>query len=186
MRSQKTIYFTAEEYFTLIRRATYKSEYIKGGIFAIVNETKPHHLIVGNTYASIHQQLETGFVYALNMQVQVTPSGLHTYPDIVITGDEERFLDEYQDTLLNPKVIIEVCSKSTESYDRGEKFDWYCQFEDLKEYLLIYQNKVLIEHAIRQENEEWLWIQINDLQDTVPLYTIDCELTLTEVYNKVF
>jgi Uma2 family endonuclease len=188
MRFQPTLYFTPEEYLILSRRATYKSEYIDGGIFAVVNESKAHHLIVGNLFTALHKQLKKrpAFIYALNMSVQVNPSGLQTYPDIVVTGDDEAFVDAYQDTLLNPIVIIEVISDSTEMYDRGFKFKWYCQVDSLKEYFLIAQDKYLIEQAVRQADNEWLWTKKNNQKEIIFISSIDCQITLAEVYQKVF
>ncbi|HEX3035918.1 MAG TPA: Uma2 family endonuclease, partial [Thermodesulfobacteriota bacterium] len=124
-------------------------------------------------------------VYSNDMRVKVAPTGLYTYPDVVTLCGEAKFDDEQRDTLLNPTLIIEVLSKSTEGYDRGEKFEHYRKLESLAEYLLVSQDKHHVDYYVRQPNNQWLLSEAGNLQATVQLPSISCNLALTEVYDKV-
>ena len=188
MSSQPQLaYLTPDEYLIFERKANDKSEYFNGEIFAMAGASKKHNLIVGNAFAELHAQLKKRpcQIYANDMRVKVSATGLYTYPDIVAVCEKEQFDDKEKDTLLNPTLIIEVLSDSTEAYDRGEKFKQYRQLASLKEYVLIAQNKYLIEHYVRQPNEQWLFSETDDLQNTMQFSAINCHLTLHEVYNKV-
>jgi Uma2 family endonuclease len=118
------------------------------------------------------------------MRVKVSLTGLYTYPDVVVVCGEIRFEDVDNDTLLNPTVIVEVPSASTEAYDRGEKFAHYRRLESLQEYLLVAQDKVRIEHYVRQ-GAQWLLSEASALDETVHLAAIDCDMVLRDVYDKV-
>jgi Uma2 family endonuclease len=119
------------------------------------------------------------------MRVKVSPTGLYTYPDVTVVCGEAQFEDHQQDTLLNPTLIVEVLSESTEAYDRGGKFAHYRKLPSLVEYVLIAPTKSHIEHYIRQPDNRWLLAEADSLHDTVYLASIDCHLALAEVYDKV-
>ena len=170
MVSQSRIaYVTSEEYLIFERSASYKSEYFNGEIFAMAGASKKHNLIVGNTFAELHSQLKKRLcqVYSNDMRVKVSDTGSYTYPDIVVACEQEQFDDKYKDTLLNPVVIIEVLSDSTEAYDRGGKFEHYRHLVSLLEYVLIAQDKYLIERYVRQSDWQWLSSEASDLQDII-------------------
>lgn len=187
MPSQPKPRYTPEEYLTLERKAEYKSEYFAGEIFAMSGASEQHNLIAGNVFAALHAQFRNRpcKVYANDMRVKVSPTGLYTYPDVVALCGEPQFDDEQKDTLLNPVVIIEVLSPSTEAYDRGDKFGHYRKLTSLAEYVLISQEKPHIEHYVRQPDNQWLLSEASSLQDTVQLPSINCTLMLAEVYDKV-
>ena len=114
-----------------------------------------------------------------------TPSTLsYFYPDIVVVCDEPRFEDDVFDTVLNPIVLVEVLSPSTETYDRGEKFSHYRQIESLKEYILVSQDRVNVERYLRKP-DEWGLTFFQDLNDVLPIASIQCELPLHEIYERV-
>src|SRR5205085_5334550 len=125
--SSQEVYYTPEEYLILERQAEYKSEYFNGEIFAMTGASRRHNLVAANVLASLHGQLRKRpcEVYSSDMRVKVSPTGLYTYPDVVVVCNDPLFDDKQKDTLLNPTVLIEVLSKSTASYDRGEKFEHY-------------------------------------------------------------
>jgi Uma2 family endonuclease len=122
--------------------------------------------------------------YASDMRVKVSSTGLYTYPDLVAICGEVVFDDEHTDTLLNPTVIVEVLSPSTEAYDRGEKFAHYRRLESLQEYVLVSQDKVRIEWFVRQ-GAQWILSEASGLDETVRLESIGCDLVLRDVYDKV-
>jgi len=124
-------------------------------------------------------------VYSTDLRVKVSPTGLYTYPDIIVICDKSEFDDEHNDTLTNPMLIVEVLSKSTEDYDRGKKFENYRTLRSFKEYLLISQERHHIEHFVRQPNNRWLLSETNRLEETVRLASVNCELALSEIYDKI-
>ncbi len=146
-----------------------------------------HNQITANVLADIHTQFKKRpcRVYASDMRVKVSPTGLYTYPDVVALCDKPRFDDEQKDTLLNPTVIIEVLSDSTANYDRGNKFKHYRTLDALVEYILIAPDECHVEHYVRQANNQWLLSETNDLQAIIELRSIDCHLALSDVYDKV-
>ena len=150
-------HYTPEEYLALERKASCKSEYVNGQIIAMTRASRIHNLIAGNFYRDASQQLRGRpcEAYISDMRVKVRHTGLYTYPDVVVVCGETRFEDVDNDTLLNPTVIVEVLSASTEAYDRGEKFAHYRRLESLQEYVLVAQDKVRMEHYA-QQGAQWL------------------------------
>lgn len=187
MSLQPQHYYSPTEYLALERKAERKSEYLSGEIFAMSGASEGHNLIAGNVFAALHAQLRGRpcRVYVSDMRVKVSPTGLYTYPDVVALCGKPVFDDEQKDTLLNPTVIIEVLSPSTEAYDRGDKFAHYRRLESLAEYVLISQEKFRVELYVRQPDNQWLLSEAGDLQDTVRLPSVACELVLAEVYENV-
>jgi Uma2 family endonuclease len=178
--------YTPEEYLALERKATQKSEYVNGQVFAMSGASRAHNLIAGNVYREISSQLKGRpcEAYVSDMRVKVSTTGLYSYPDVVAVCGEIRFDDEQKDTLLNPTVLVEILSSSTEAYDRGEKFAHYRQLESLQEYVLVGQDKVRVEHFVRQ-GDQWVLTEASNLDDTVHLASIGCRLALREIYDKV-
>ena len=178
--------YTPEQYLTLERKADYKSEYINGYIVAMSGASRQHNLIAGNIFREVSLQLKGGpcEAYINDMRVKVSPTGLYTYPDVVVACEEIRFDDEHTDTLLNPTVIVEVLSPSTEAYDRGEKFGHYRGLTSLQDYLLVAQDRICVEHYVRQ-GDRWVLSDAKDPDETVHLGAIDCDLMLREVYDRV-
>ncbi len=187
MASQPKTYFTPEEYLELERQAEYKSEYFNGEIFAMGGASPRHVLIVTNVVAELRSQLKKQpcTVYSTDLRVRVSPTGLYTYPDVVVVCGKPLFSDERKDTLTNPKLIVEVLSKSTKNYDRGDKFEQYRTLESLKEYVLIAQDRYHTEHHTRQADNTWLLSETNRIEDSIELISIGCQLELVEIYDKV-
>jgi len=176
------------EYLTIERAADCKSEFYGGELFAMAGGSRLHNLIAGNVARHLGNQLEQRprEVYPSDMRVKVSASGLYTYPDVVVVCGEPQFEDDEVDTLLNPTLIVEVLSRTTEAYDRGEKFDHYRRLPSLEGYILIAQDQYRVERYLRQSgSEEWILTSFSDPQNTVPLSPIGCELTLAQIYLKV-
>ncbi|MCP5159098.1 MAG: Uma2 family endonuclease [Gammaproteobacteria bacterium] len=187
MPLQPKPHLTPEDYLTLERSADFKSEYFDGEIFAMTGASEPHNLIVINAGSEIRQQLKKRpcKLYANDMRVKVSPTGLYTYPDLVVVCGKAEFDDTHLDTLLNPTLIIEVLSDSTEAYDRGRKFEHYRKLESLVEYVLIAQHRPHVESYQRQSDRQWLLTESHGLENKLSLRSIDCELALAEIYDKV-
>jgi Uma2 family endonuclease len=180
-------YLTPQEYLAVERAAQERSEYADGVMVGMTGGNRNHNLIVGNVFGELRQQLkgQPCEVYASDLRVRVAETGLYTYPDVVVVRGEPRFEDEYVDTLLNPTLIVEVLSPSTESYDRGKKFEHYRTLGSLAEYLLVAQDEPRIERFLRQEGGLWLFGEAAGLDASLLLPSIGCELRLAEVYDKV-
>lgn len=178
--------FTPAEYLAMERRAEYKSEYINGQIFAMAGASRAHNLITWNIARELGSQLKNRpcEAYVAGMRVKVDATGLYTYPDAVVVCGDIRLEDTHNDTLLNPTVIVEVLSPSTESYDRGEKFAHYRRLPSLREYLLVAQDRMRVEHYLRGD-EHWILTELNEPEALLELPTIDCGVLLKDIYDKV-
>ena len=179
-------YLTPKEYLAFERKATTKHEYLNGQIVAMSGASFAHNFITVNIATSLNVQLMEGEcrVATSDMRVKVTEIDSYFYPDVVVVCGEPRAEDDTFDTLLNPVLIVEVLSPSTEGYDRGEKFDHYQQIVSLKDYILISQDEVRVEHYCRQESE-WLQSEFQGLEDVLSLLSIGCELRLSDIYRRV-
>lgn len=178
---------SVEAYLECERAAEVRHEYLAGEVFAMVGASEPHNLIVTNVVAGLHQQLKGRpcKIYAADMRVKVAPSGLYTYPDVVVVCGPGQFDDEQRDTLLNPTLLIEVLSASTEAYDRGDKFEHYRKLASLAEYILIAQDRPHVDQFTRRPDNQWLLAESEGRGATARLASIEAELALAEVYDKV-
>lgn len=181
--------YSPEEYLTLERKSEHRSEYVNGRVFAMSGASREHNLIAGNVFAEIRTQFRGRDceAYVGDMRVKVRSTGMYTYPDVVAVCGGPQFEDLQVDTLINPVVIVEVLSPSTEAYDRGEKFAHYRKLESLQDYVLVAQDRVLIEHFARygDTGDQWVLTELSDLDGTLSLASIGCVLTLREVYDRV-
>ncbi|MBI1278315.1 MAG: Uma2 family endonuclease [Anaerolineaceae bacterium] len=178
--------WTVEEYLDFERQSEEKHEYYAGEIFAMSGASRRHNLIVINTGTTLNAQVAQRAceVYPSDMRVKVNKIK-YTYPDVTVVCGEPRFEDGKFDTLLNPTIIIEVLSPSTEDYDRGTKFKHYMSITSLKEYVLIAQDEIRLDHYTRQSIGDWHISVSNSVETTVSLPSIDCTLLLSDIYRKV-
>ena len=179
--------YTAEQYLSIERAAQFRSEFFRGEMFAMVGASRKHNLIAGNVFGELHRQFKDRKceVYQSDMRVKVNATGLYTYPDVVVTCDEPRFEDDQVDTFLNPKVVVEVLSPSTELWDRGKKFKHYRNIPSLREYVLISQDHVMVEKFAINAEGQWALSDCRTLEDILVLGSISCELRLSDVYARI-
>jgi Uma2 family endonuclease len=179
--------FTPEEYLLIERGADFKSEYLDGEIFAMSGATLPHNQIALNVSTEFANQLadKTCQPLASDMRVGVTARGPFFYPDVLVVCGEPQLRDGTKDCLMNPSVIVEVLSPSTENYDHVQKFANYQQIATLTDYLLIAQDEPRIEHYSRQSGGGWLLNTITGLDGGLTLPSIACELRLSKAYRRV-
>lgn len=182
----RTLRYTPAEYLARERPSATRHEYLDGYLFEMAGASREHNLITSNLNRELGSQLRDRpcEVYSSEMRVCVGPTGLYTYPDVVVVCGEPRFQDGELDTLLNPTVLVEVLSPSTEAYDRGLKFGHYRRLATVREYVLVAQDRVLVERFTRQ-GEEWLLAELNRPEDVLRLASIGCEVPLREIYAKV-
>ncbi len=187
MSSQLNTYLSTEEYLTIERKAERKSEYFAGEMFALAGTTKRHNIITGNIVRVLGNQLldRPCNVYSMDMRVKVSETGKYTYPDIAVVCGEEKFEDAEMDTLINPTVLIEVLSDSTEAYDRGKKFEHYQRIESFAEYILVTQTPYRVEQFIRESERKWSYSEYRSAEDVAQLVSVECELLLKDIYVKV-
>jgi len=178
---------TPEEYLTRERAAEFKSEYFNGEVFAMAGARHEHVFVRDNLAGELHSMLKgTGCrAVSTDMRVCVSKTGLYTYPDIAIVCGKPEFADEEFDTLMNPSVIIEVLSPSTENYDRVAKFAHYRQIATLREYVLVSQNTMLVETFSRKDDGTWAFRDFSDPAVPFELATISISIPLVEIYRDV-
>lgn len=183
----KQTHYTAEEYLSLERSASIKSEFHDGQIRAMTGASRAHNLITINIARELSQQLKSRpcEAYVNDMRVKAAKARSYHYPEIAVVCGTPEFEDAQLDILLNPTLLIEVLSPSTEAYDRGGKFANYRKIASLREYLLVTQDQPGIERYLRQD-EVWLLSEAEGLDASVSLESIACRLSLREVYDKVF
>ena len=182
----KTRYSSAE-YLELERQAETRHEFAGGEIYAMAGGNKRHNGIAVNVVRLLGNQLleRDCAIYGSDMRVKITSTGKYTYPDVVAVCGEEIFEDKDEDTLLNPMLIVEVLSKSTEAYDRGGKFEYYQTIESFQEYVLITQEPFRVEQFVRKDTSIWTYFEFRKPDEVVKLNSINCELSLKDIYHKI-
>jgi Uma2 family endonuclease len=187
MQEARQTYLTPEEYLALERQSETKSEYFNGEIYAMSGASEAHNLIFANLVSLLIIALRGRpcKTYPSDMRVQVRATGLYTYPDASVVCGRAEFSNQQKNTLRNPTVVFEVLSSTTESYDRGAKFAHYRTLESLTDYVLVLQTEARIEHFARQATDKWLLSVYQGLGAVALLPSIDCELPLTDLYDKV-
>ena len=188
--------YTVEEYLALERESEERHEYLDGLIYAMAGESGEHGDICTNVTGQLYDQLrdkpcrvrskDTKVLSGPKPRNRFSMKDLFSYPDVVVICGEPEYLDSHRDVLLNPTVIIEVLSSSTESFDRGEKFRRYREHNaSLTDYVLVSQSMLLIEHYRRQPNGEWVFVAVSGLEASLRLASINCTLRLADVYDRV-
>lgn len=209
MHLHKKYKITADEYLNSERLSEFKSEYFNGEIFAMAGASREHNQISANIIRVLGNQLLESpcTVFSSDMKIKIEAIEKYTYPDIVVVcgnGEFEGEMDaqEYErkegkeigknykgdkqnDILLNPLVVMEILSASTEAYDRGDKFSHYQYIESFVEYLLISQSLYRVEKFMRQKNGTWIYSNYQDIGDIVKIESISCELPVAEIYRKI-
>jgi Uma2 family endonuclease len=178
---------TEAEYVAIERQAGIKSDFIDGRMHARAGRNRNHCLILTNTVSELSNQLRKKpcEVYNSDMRVKVARTGLYTYPDVVVVCGEPEFLDDEEDTLLNPTLIIEVLSDSTARYVRTFKAARYRKLPSLRQYVIVEQEEPLIEVYTRSPDDEWTLKDAAGLTDSVTVKSIRCQLPLASVFEKV-
>jgi Uma2 family endonuclease len=177
---------TEAEYLAIERAALTKSDFYDGEMCAMAGARRNHNLIVANVVSELSEQLRKGLceVYPSDMRVRVAKTGLYTYPDAVVVCGEPEFLDDTEDTLLNPTLLVEVLSQSTSTYDRGFKSPRYRELRSLKGYVLIEQEQPLVE-VYRRSRGKWTLDDARALSSSIALSSIGCTLRMAAVYEKI-
>lgn len=188
--------FTIDQYLAIERAAQERCLFFDGEIYSMAGESDAHGIISVNVVVSLGSQLRDTPCSARTKDTKVRSSpiptsgkataGMFSYPDILVVCGEPEFHDAYRDIILNPKVILEILSESTEAFDRGDKFDRYQSWNpSLTDYLLISQDKPQIEHFTRQPDGTWSYRRYQGLEANVSIPSIHCVLKLDDVYDRI-
>jgi len=188
-----TSFITPEEYLAAERTSTERHEYVNGRVYPMYKQveglagaSRAHVLISANLVRELGNQLRGGAceLYANDMRVKVAVTGMYTYPDLVVACGSPRFEGEREETLLDPTLIVEILSPSTEAYDRGEKFAHYRQLPSLTAYVLVAQDRPAVERFVRR-GDGWVLGETVGLDAAVPLDAIGCTLPMRAIYDRV-
>lgn len=187
MSGQPKTFLTEEQYLEIERQAEFKSEYFQGEMFAMAGAVEAHNLLVNRFSNLLYLRPDRGAcrTYTNDMRVQVSETRLSTYPDVIVVCEEPQFLDKRRDNLLNPSLIVEVLSPSTEAYDRGRKFDQYKTIDSFKEYLLVSTDRIHVDLYTRQPFGRWLLTSADAVEDALDLQSIAFRLSLSELYAGI-
>ncbi|HTD67708.1 MAG TPA: Uma2 family endonuclease [Candidatus Limnocylindria bacterium] len=178
---------TEAEYLAIERAAETKSEFYEGEMFAMAGGTRSHSRICMNLAREFGNKLLDHRYQPFNtdLRIKIEASGLYTYPDLSVVCGEDHHVDEEKDTPINPTVIVEMLSDSTEAYGRGKNSSTTGQIPSLKEYVLVSQNQPRVEQFIRQANNEWLLREAFGLNAMPLLSFLEITISLAEVFRNV-
>ena len=188
MASQQQPTCTPEQYLARERMAETKSEFFDGRTYAMSGASRSHARITTNLIAALHGQLRgrTCDVFTSDLKVRVSQTGLYTYPDATVVCGEAHFADDAFDVLLNPTLVVEVLSPSTEAYDRGQKFAHYMRLPSIREYVLVAQSRMRVERFTRRDDgQAWVLTVAEGADATVDLPSIGCVLRVGDLYERV-
>lgn len=182
-----TTSYTEEEYLAFDLDSDIKNEYANGQIFAMAGAHPDHSRITMDTASTLNIQLMDGRceVFQSEQRVKVSKTGAYRYPDVVVVCDSAEFADTNPPSLLNPTVIIEVLSKSTEDKDYNQKLQEYRRIPSLKEYIIISQDKPQVERFLRQDDINWLYTALEGIDKNIDLPSIGCTLKFSDIYRRV-
>lgn len=184
--SQPQKVYTADEYLKMERRQANKHEFSNGRILATAGSTRRHNLIGTNATIAIGSRLSGNKceIYANDMRVRMSTTQF-CYPDVIIVNGEPAFADEQTDVLLNPTVVIEIFSNPNGMNDKTEKLESYLAMDSVRECLLIKEEDMRVEHYAKQNPKQWIYRIYNDREDVVTLDSINCKISLAEVYAQI-
>ena len=187
MTTQTVTHVTPDEYLAAERLSEYRSEYLDGGVYPMTGGSTNHIRIVANlTHQLLNQLHERDCdVFPTEMKVRLQESRKFFYPDVVVVCGELRYHDDRKDIIVNPDLVVEVLSPSTEAFDRGKKFEAYQTIDSLKEYLLVAQDKPRVEQYVRNGDGKWTFAATEGLESSLALPSIESTLNLSAVYKRV-
>jgi Uma2 family endonuclease len=177
---------TPEQYLKIERKAGFKSEYYAGEMFAMAGAMIAHNIISSNAISLLGEQCRRRPCQVLgsDMRIKVSQTGLYTYPDVVALCGKPQLEDDHVDTLLNPDLIIEVLSPTTEAYDRGRKFEHYRTIPSLAQYVLIASDRISVDIYSRDQEGRWILTSASKPEDVVQLGSVECSMRIAYLYDK--
>src|SRR5271165_3261311 len=183
MASQPAEPLTEEQYLHLERLAETKSEFHNGQMFAMAAASPTQGLLADRIGALLDRQMPPGCrTFNADLRIKIQSAGLYTYADCSVVCGDLQYAGDQRDVILNPLLIVEVLSPSTEGYDRGKKFELYRTIESFREYLIVHQDRQHIEHYSRQDDGSWLLREQTGAGGSIAIARLDARISLTELY----
>lgn len=178
--------YTVEEYLDSERGSAIKHEFANGKVLSTAGSNRIRSLIASNTTIAIGNRIhgQKNEIYASNMRIQLNPTRF-AYPDVVIVSGKPNFTDDQNDVLLNPAIAVEIFSKNTNFHDKTEKLECYLAMDSIREYLLIKEDEMRVEHYAKQNLKQWIYRIYNDREEIISLESINCKISLTEIYAQI-
>jgi Uma2 family endonuclease len=178
---------TPAEYLAAEALSDQKHEYVRGEVFAMAEATPKHNLICGNIIGALRDRLRGRrcAVMPSDQHVYVEASDLGTYPDVTVLCEPARFHREFPRSLVNPSILVEVLSPSTEAYDRGAKFEHYRHLDSLREYVLVASDGFAVDHFLREADGTWRLTTARGLDGAVRLPSVDANVPLADIYENL-
>ncbi|PSB14087.1 hypothetical protein C7B69_19440 [filamentous cyanobacterium Phorm 46] len=180
-------YFTEEQYLALEETAEDKNEYLNGEIIPMTGGSTNHNRLAGNVYIALNLALpeQEYDVFIGDVRLWVPKVRLYTYPDVMVIFGEPEYHNNRTDMITNPQVIVEVLSKSTKNYERGDKFKLYKTIPSFREYILIDQTQINVEQYSKTENKRWLYSEYDEEDTALVFNSFEVEVPLSAIYKKV-
>jgi Uma2 family endonuclease len=183
----KAKFLTPEEYLAIEEKAEFKSEYFNGEMFAMAGASVSHNTVNENLSVEIGNRLKGSGCrsFSRDLRLRADATGLYTYPDLIIVCGPREYDPRNKDTLLNPTVVFEILSPSTEAYDRGTKFQHYGQIASIREIVLISQDAMVVEVFERQTEDRWILTTFRGPNASMKLSTAGLAIPLPDIYRDV-
>ena len=180
-------YYSPEEYLVLEEAADYKSEYIDGQIVPMPGGSANHNRITGNVFVALNVAFKTQDFEAFmnDLRLWIPERRIYTYPDVMVVEGEPEYVNDRTDMIINPQVIVEVLSNSTQGYDRTDKFAAYRTIPTFEEYLFFDQTKIYVEQYSKTANKRWSFREYDIEDETISLTSVELEIAIVDIYNKV-
>lgn len=178
--------YTVEEYQKMERRNTTKSEFFDGKILANAPSNRSNNLIATNATIAIGSRLQGQKceIYVNDMRVKLSPKHI-CYPDVVIVNGVPSFADNAFDTLINPTVVIDIFSKNTSFQDKTEKLECYLALASIREYLLVKEDEMRVEHYFKQNPKQWIYRIYDSREDVISVDSVNCKVSVAEIYAQI-
>jgi Uma2 family endonuclease len=188
MLPQEKLKYTLDDYIELEKTSEERLEFWDGNIWSMSGASLPHNQVQGNIYFALRSKLQGKgcSIFPSDMRVKVPVYSPYRYPDLsALCGEAEVEKFKGLDVLINPQLIVEILSDSTEAFDRGDKFTYYKSIESFIEYLLIAQHRPHVTQYVKQSDNSWSYKEVNELSEKIYIASLDCELKLEELYQDV-
>lgn len=178
--------YTSEEYLKIERNSPTKHEFIGGRVLSLAGSNRTRSLIGSNATIAIGNRIhgQKNEIYSGNMRVQMSPTR-YSYPDVVIVSSKPSFTDNESDVLLNPTIVVEIYSKDTNSLDKTEKLESYLAMDSIREYLLVKEDELRVEHYAKQNAKQWVYRIYNEREEIISMESINCKVSLSEIYAQI-
>jgi Uma2 family endonuclease len=187
LSTTETKYYTPEEYLDLEETSEDKNEYRQGEIIPMVGATTNHNQIAGNFYRRFPLTINNQdyYTYMETVRLWLSDYSIYTYPDVMVIKGQPLYQGNSQSNVINPLIIVEVLSNSTQAYDRGDKFKFYRSLPTFQEYILIEQSSYSVERYYKQKDDQWLIDFVTGENAVLQLVSVDWQISFQNLYQRV-